>query len=389
MILSNPIDQHGLQSLFEDLLKDTDIEINGSRPWDVKVLDNAFYSRVFRQGSLGLGESYMDGMWECEQIDELISRVLRHDLEAHLDNKAKFKIGLNVAGAKLRDFVNPQSINRAKEDVSSHYDLGNDLFQKMLDKRMTYTCGYWHHVETLDEAQEAKLDLICRKAGLKPGMRVLDIGCGWGSFMNYAAEKYGVICDGITLSHEQAALGQQIADDKRLPVSFVLQDYREYQPKEKYDRIISVGMIEHVGPSNYDEYFRCAKRMLKDDGLFVLHTIGGKESADKTDPWIDKYIFPNGVCPSFVQLAQAVENKFVIEDVHNIGESYDKTLVAWCENFDNAWSELAEKYGERFRRMWRYYLLSCAGAFRARNINVWQFVLSHENLSQPTYVRQI
>lgn len=388
MVVSTPTKQSSIEEFFTSLLSKADIQINGSRPWDIQVHDNSLYERVLAEGSLGFGEAYMDGLWDCEQIDEMIYRVLSHDLEAELDAKAKVKLGLKVASAKLKHFVNPQSISRAKEDVSSHYNTGNDLFVRMLDKRLTYTCAYWKKASNLDEAQEAKLDLICRKMGLQPGMRVLDVGCGWGSFMLYAAEKYGVICDGLTLASEQTDLGARRAAESGLPVKFILEDYREFHPKEKYDRVVSVGMIEHVGPSNYAEYFDCAQRFLKSDGLFLLHTIGTKVSTDKTDPWIDKYIFPNGVCPSMVQLAQGMEGKFNMEDVHNIGEDYDKTLCAWCVNFEEHWSEIADTYGERFHRMWRYYLLCCAGAFRCRDINVWQFVLSPYGLSKPDYVRQ-
>ncbi len=389
MIISTPLKKNAVRELFDSLLSPADIKINGDRPWDIKVLDDALFQRVLADGSLGLGEGYMDGQWECEQIDEMINRILAHDLDEELDSKIKMKLGLKVASAKLKEFVNPQSVSRAKHDVPFHYNIGNDLFTRMLDKRMTYTCAYWKDADNLDDAQEAKLDLLCRKLGLEPGMRVLDIGCGWGSFMLYAAEKYGVICDGLTLASDQTELGQQRAKESGLPVNFILQDYRDFHPEQPYDRVVSVGMIEHVGPSNYDEYFKCAKRFMKDDGVFVLHTIGTKVSTNKTDAWIDKYIFPNGVCPSLVQLTQAMEDKFVLEDLHNIGENYDKTLCAWDKNFEAHWPEIKDEYGERFFRMWRYYLLTCAGAFRCRNLNVWQFVLTHNGISQPEYVRQI
>lgn len=356
------------KKLTEDLLNLAGIKINGSNPWDIKVHNNRFYKRVITQAELGLGESYMDEWWDAEKIDELIFKIVR----ANLQNKVKrnLKIAFQLAGFYL---LNMQARRRAFIIGERHYDLGNDLFKNMLDKRMNYSCAYWKDAETLDEAQENKLDLICKKLYLKPGMKVLDIGCGWGAFGKYAAEKYGVEVVGITVSKEQVALGKEMC--KGLPVEFRLQDYRELN--EKFDRIVSVGMIEHVGYKNYREYFRVASRCLDDDGLFLLHTIGETRSVKNTDAWTHKYIFPNGMLPSIAQLGKAVERIFIIEDLHNFGAYYDKTLMAWYKNFDNNWQKLKDKYGERFFRMWKYFLLSSAGAFRARNKNqLWQIVLS-------------
>ena len=356
------------KKLAEDLLNLAGIKMNGSNPWDIRINDERFYKRVITQAELGLGESYMDGWWDAEKIDELIFRIVR----ANLQNKVKrnLKIAFQLAGFYL---LNMQARRRAFIIGERHYDLGNDLFKNMLDKRMNYSCAYWKDAETLDEAQENKLDLICKKLYLEPGMKVLDIGCGWGAFGKYAAEKYGVEVVGITVSKEQVALGKEMC--KGLPVEFRLQDYRELN--EKFDRIVSVGMIEHVGYKNYREYFRIASRCLDDDGLFLLHTIGGTRSTKNTDAWTHKYIFPNGMLPSIAQLGKAVEKLFVVEDLHNFGAYYDKTLMAWYKNFDNNWQKLKDKYGQRFYRMWKYFLLSCAGAFRARNKNqLWQIVLS-------------
>ncbi|MDH7528362.1 MAG: cyclopropane fatty acyl phospholipid synthase, partial [Ignavibacteria bacterium] len=246
----------------------------------------------------------------------------------------------------------------------------------MLDKRMNYSCAYWKDATNLDEAQENKLELICKKLYLKPGMRVLDIGCGWGAFAKYAAEKYGVEVVGITVSKEQLKLAKELCDG--LPVEIRLQDYREVN--EKFDRIVSIGMFEHVGYKNYREYFKIAAKNLKDDGIFLLHTIGSNISTKSTDAWTHKYIFPNGMLPSLAQISKTVENLFVIEDVHNFGADYDKTLMAWYNNFKNNWHKLKDKYGERFYRMWEYFLLSCAGAFRARKNQLWQIVLSKKGI---------
>jgi cyclopropane-fatty-acyl-phospholipid synthase len=356
------------KNIVESLLTLADIKVNGSNHWDIQVYDDGFYKRAVTEVELGLGESYMDDWWDVEKLDEMIYRIIRADLQ----NKVKhnLKVAAQLAGFYL---INMQARRRAFIIGERHYDLGNDLFQNMLDKRMNYSCAYWKDAKTLDEAQENKLDLICKKIYLKPGMRVLDIGCGWGAFGKYAAENYGVEVVGLTVSKEQVALGKELC--KGLPVEFRMQDYRELN--EKFDRIVSVGMIEHVGYLNYKNYFKIAAKILKDDGLFLLHTIGEIRSVKNTDAWTHKYIFPNGMLPSIAQLTKAVENIFIIEDLHNFGADYDKTLMAWFDNFVNSWDKIKDRYSERFYRMWKYFLLSSAGAFRARSKNqLWQIVLS-------------
>ncbi len=358
--------------LVEKLFSLADIEINGSNPWDIKVYNEKFYKRAVTEVELGIGESYMDGWWDVEKLDEMIYRIVRADLQ----NKVKhnYKVALQLAGFWL---INMQTRRRAFIIGEKHYDLGNNLFQCMLDKRMNYSCAYWKDAMTLDEAQENKLELICRKLSLQPGMKVLDIGCGWGAFGKYAAEKYGVNVVGITVSKEQVALGRELC--KGLPVEFRLQDYREVN--EKYDRIVSVGMIEHVGFRNYRTYFEIAKRNLKSEGLLLLHTIGDIRSTNSTDAWTHKYIFPNGMLPSIAQLGNAIEELFVMEDWHNFGAYYDNTLMAWYENFEANWKQLKSHYDDRFYKMWKYFLLSSAGAFRARSKNqLWQIVLSHNGI---------
>lgn len=360
------------KSLVNELLSLAEIEINGRNPWDIQVHDDRFYKRAVTEVELGLGESYMDGWWDVEQLDEMIFRIVRADLQNKV--KRNLKIALQLAGFYL---INMQARHRAFIIGEKHYDLGNDLFQNMLDKRMNYSCAYWKNATNLEEAQENKLDLICKKLYLKPGMRVLDIGCGWGAFGKYAAEKYGVEVLGITVSKEQVSLGKELCNG--LPVEIKLMDYRDLN--EKFDRIVSVGMIEHVGYRNYRTYFKIAENCLNENGLFLLHTIGEVRSVKNTDAWTHKYIFPNGMLPSIAQLAKAVEGLFVIEDLHNFGADYDKTLIAWYNNFNSNWHNLKEKYGERFYRMWKYFLLSSAGAFRARNKNqLWQIVLSKKGV---------
>ncbi|KJG53608.1 cyclopropane fatty acyl phospholipid synthase [Photobacterium angustum] len=376
-----------MKNFFSNLLNQADIKINGDRPWDIIVNDDKLFDNILSQGTIAFGEGYMDHLWDCQRIDILVSKLLRANIEEKLSGTDKFKIAAKIGVSKIKNLINHQSLSRVKEDVPFHYDIGNDLYTNMLDDRMAYTCAYWKGAKNLNEAQENKMELICRKLDLKPGMRLLDIGCGWSSFMNYAAEKYGVICDGLTLSQEQMKLGQKIADNKGLPVRIILEDYREYQPVQQYDRIVSIGMIEHVGPENYNEFFDCANKFLKDDGIFLLHTIGSPVSVTQTDPWINKYIFPNGVVPSIAQLSSALEGKMNIEDVHNFGPDYDLTLMAWCENFERNWHKISDQYNERFYRMWRYYLLSCAGAFRSRDLNLLQFSLTKNGCELPLHVR--
>lgn len=350
----------------ESLLEDTGVSINGNNPWDIKVVNESFYRRVVVNGSLGLGESY-DGWWECEQIDEMINRLLRSSLA--LNHKYLSHL-ITWFQATL---FNLQKQSRAFEVGKKHYDVGNDLYEQMLDRRMVYTCGYWAHTDNLEDAQKDKIDLVCRKMNLKSGMRILDIGCGWGSFAKFAAENYGVKVTGLTVSKEQVTLGMERC--KGLPVEIRLQDYRDTE--EEFDGIVSLGMFEHVGHKNYPEYMQVANRCLKSGGQFLLHTIGKNDSRPGVDPWISKYIFPNGEVPSLKQISEATENILTIEDIHNFGPDYDKTLMAWCANFNQAWPKLRANYSDRFFRTWNYYLKVCAGAFRARNLQLWQIMLSN------------
>ncbi|HGK4672834.1 TPA: cyclopropane fatty acyl phospholipid synthase [Kluyvera georgiana] len=350
-----------------ELLQQADIKINGSRPWDIQVHHADFFKRVFQQGSLGFGESYMDGWWDCDRLDILFCKILQAKLDKQMPGNLKDI--LQIASARL---FNLQSRRRAWIVGKEHYDIGNDLFSRMLDPHMQYSCAYWRTASSLEEAQDAKLKMICEKLQLQPGMRLLDIGCGWGGLAAYAARHYGVSVDGVTISQEQQKMAQQRCEG--LDVSILLQDYRDLN--RKYDRIVSVGMFEHVGPKNYDTYFKVVDRCLKADGLFLLHTIGSNETGVNVDPWINKYIFPNGCLPSIRQIANVSESRLIMEDWHNFGSDYDKTLMAWHQRFNAAWPDIATHYTPRFRRMFNYYLCACAGAFRARDIELWQVLFS-------------
>lgn len=374
-VCSNPVsadtpDTSRIHRVAAEILGAAGISINGTQPWDMQLKDTGVPERALAQGNLGLGEAYMDGAWDAEALDEFFARLLGTRMT---DNIQPWRLVGHVVAAK---FLNRQNVRRAKQVGERHYDLGNEFYAAMLDKRMTYTCGYWDGAATLDQAQEAKLEMICRKLQLKPGMRLLDIGCGWGSLMAYAAEHYDVECVGISISKEQVELAQQRYPD--LPLEFRLQDYRELN--EQFDAIASIGMFEHVGRRNHRVYMEVANRCLRDDGLFLLHTIGKNARRSTPDPWIDKYIFPNGDLPSIGQIGDAADGLFVVEDLHNFGADYDKTLMAWYHNFEAAWPRFEKELGTRFYRMWRYYLLSCAGAFRARDIQLWQWVLSKEGV---------
>lgn len=358
---------HPLVTCFEQ----AGVRTDGDAPQDIRVRDPRLWDRLTAQGSLGLGESYMDGWWECEALDEMIHRLIRHR------RSWKVERPLSWCLRSLRASVfNLQRASRAFLVGEAHYDLGNDLYRKMLDERMIYSCGYWGAgASDIDQAQRDKLELVCRKIGLKPGMRVLDIGCGWGGFCRYAAEQHGVHCVGLTISREQAALARQACEG--LPVEIRLEDYRRLD--ERFDRIVSIGMFEHVGPKNYRAFMEVAHRSLKPGGSVLLHTIGSNESYRVPDRFISRHIFPNGHLPSIAQIGAAIEGLFMAEDLHNFGPDYDLTLRCWNERVGAAWAELETdnpRYDERFQRMWRYYLLSCAGAFRSRKLQLWQWVLS-------------
>jgi cyclopropane-fatty-acyl-phospholipid synthase len=349
------------------VLQAAGITLDGPHPWDPRIRDRRAARRILLGGTVGAGEAYMDGDWECEALDELTARLLGTDAQRALTLQAWELI--RSAAAWL---INNQTRWRARASVKAHYDIGNELYAAMLDPTMAYSCGYWAAATTLADAQQAKYALICAKLGLEPGMRLLDIGCGWGGLAQYAAVRHGVTVTGITLSPTQAPEARRRTAG--LPVEIREQDYRDLSGT--FDRVVSVGMFEHVGPANYERYFDTVRRVLVADGLFLLHSIGGAASMRTSDAWLDKYIFPGSVLPSAALITRALERRFVLEDWHNFGPDYDRTLMAWWRNFDVAWPELAPRYGARFYRMWRYYLLTCAGAFRARHNQLWQIVLS-------------
>lgn len=360
---------------FKELLAQADVKVGGSRPQDIIVHNDRLYNRILRHRELGLGEAYMDGWWDCKRIDELVSHVLSVDLRDNL------RLSPAIILAAAPSLINQQTLQRARRNAAHHYNIGNDLYERMLGERMIYSCGYWQNAKTLDEAQTQKLDLICRKLQLKKGMTILDIGCGWGGFAEFAATNYGAIVTGITPAAEQVKVAKQRT--KGLRVKILQKDYREISGS--YDRIISVGMLEHVGPKNYKTFFAKCDSMLAHGGLMLHHTIGANSQDKYGNPFIQKYIFPGGRLPSLAQISKAVADRLIIEDVHNFGPDYDKTLLAWHRNFTKHYSEIKDQYDARFYRMWEFYLLICAGAFRARRLQLWQIVMRKVEPSK-TYI---
>src|SRR5574338_322759 len=362
------------EAIVRELFGLAGIEIGGTKPGDLRVHDPRFYERVIRDASIGFGESYMDEWWETDALDVTIDKIMRANLKQKITGSWRMR-ALTVKAMLL----NLQAKTRSSASVEAHYDIGNDLYTRMLDPRMVYTCAYWKHAKTLTEAQEAKLDLVCRKLGLQPGMRVLDLGCGWGGFASWAAEKYGCSVLGVTLSKDQVSLGNQLW--KHLPVELRLCDYRDVQGT--FDRVVSIGMMEHVGPKNHREMMKTIDRCLAPEGIALVHTIANNRSLRHGTPFIEKYIFPNAVAPSLAQIGRAMEGLFVCEDLHNIGPDYDPTLMAWWDNFDRTYSEISHRYDRKFYLMWKFYLLAAAGASRSRDGQLYQVVLSKTGTKQP------
>ena len=372
--LFSSLDPRRAQDVCRDLLASAGVTVGGDQPWDVQVHDDRTWSRVLRDGTLGAGEAYEEGWWDVPALDQFIDRVMRIRLGETL--RENWTIVAHAVRARI---MNLQSITRAFDNGHRHYDIGNDLYEAMLGGRLLYTCAYWPNAKTLDEAQDAKLDLVCRKVGLKPGMRVLDLGCGWGGFAAFAAERYQVSVTGITVAQEQVKWAHD--HYAHLPIDIRLDDYRN--ATGTYDAVVSIGLMEHVGWKNYRSYMELADRLLVPGGVAFVHTIAGNHPRAHIDPWFDKYIFPNAVLPTLARLTAAMEDIFVVEDVHNIGEDYDLTLMAWWKNFDAAWPTLRAKYGDAFYRRWKYYLLASAGAFRSRGQQLFQFVMTRPGTPGP------
>ncbi len=374
-----PVAARGARASLERILARADVQIDGGRPWDIRVHDERFFRRVLGNADLGFGESYMDGDWSCDQLDETAARLFA----THADHAVVRPI--DVLNALIARAITRQTRTGVRRHVAPHYDLGNDLFEAMLDTRyMAYTCAYWRTgAATLEDAQEAKLDLICRKLTLERGMHVLDIGCGWGGLAKFAAERYGVSVTGVTLSREQATLGS--ARSTGLPVELRVSDYRDVTGC--FDRVVSIGCLEHVGHRNHRTFFETIRARLHDGGYALVHAIGVCRTEHRGGRFLDKYVFPRVNLPSMTQIGRAIDGLFILDDVHNIGTDYDRTLMEWNTRFQQAWPSLQPRYGSlldgRFKRMFEFYLLVSAGFVRSRRAQVWQMVLTPPGTRQP------
>jgi len=376
-----------LKNIAKEILDIAGIEINGKNPWDIKVHDDRFYKKVLAQGSIGLGESYMDGWWDADELDQFFFKLL----SSKLDEKVKERLGLGTKTRIALKFLiarlmNNQSISKSRKVADIHYNLGNDFYQNMLDPEyMQYTCGYWKDSKNLQQSQIDKLNLICKKIHLpkkseKNKEQILELGSGFGGFALFAAKYYNCSVLSYNISKEQVKYARE--KSKNLSIEIKEEDYRKamnLENKKKFDKVVSIGLMEHVGQKNYKNFMMLSNYCLKDKGLLFLHTIGTLKSNRGTDPWLNKYIFPGGQLPSSASILKAAEGYLVLEDFQNIGHDYDKTLMSWYKNFEKNWPKFQNKYGERFYRMWKYYLLSCAGAFRSGSICLFQFVFSKGN----------
>ncbi|MDP3542896.1 MAG: cyclopropane fatty acyl phospholipid synthase [Elusimicrobiota bacterium] len=349
------------------LLARAGVAVGGGRPWDIRVRDPGFYKRVLSGGSLAAGEAYVDGWWESDRLDEFFHRVFK----AGLYERVAFDPWARLRIQARRIFDAPSAGLRA--------GLGNDLFRAMLGERMSSSCAYWKDARDLDEAQDAKMELVCRKLELKPGLSVLDLGCGWGAFARYAAERHGVSVVGVDIAEEQVTFGRERC--RGLAVALRVQDHREV--RGRYDRVVSIGLMEHVAPRNWRSSMAAAARCLKADGIALVHAVARNVTDGRLDPWLDRNVFPGGAAPSLSSLAGAMEGSFVAEDVHNIGPHYDPTLLAWHENLSRRWPELRGKYGDRLYRALKFCLLASAGGFRARRSQLFQIVMTRPGRVQP------
>jgi cyclopropane-fatty-acyl-phospholipid synthase len=372
--------------LFESLLSGSGVRVGGDRPWDIRVNRDRLYRRALR-GSLGVGESYIDGDWDCEALDELFRRVLSSDARRYPLVRAAE--GLKALQAR---FTNLQTKRRSRAVAEEHYDLDHRMYALFLGPWNQYTCCFFDGTDDLERAEVRKLELICDKLELRPGDRLLDIGCGWGGLAKYAAQVRGCEVTGISLSDQQIRYAVEYT--KGLPVTIRKLDYRDLPASglAPFDKISIVGMIEHVGYKNYATLMGVVHQMLKPDGLFLLHTIGNCERTQVVDPWIEKYIFRNSMAPAMSQLADAAEGRFVIEAWENYGQHYVPTLQAWYDRFNANWDRIralatAKPFDERFRRMWNYYLMSCKAAFEVEQLHLWQLVMTRRGSGRGVYRR--
>lgn len=349
-----------------------ELQVIGTGPvqFKVKLKKELPKRELLRSTSLALGEAYMHG-------DIELDRDLYEVLDLFLGEMGRFQTNRRALHSLLHTSL---GMKNQKKEVTSHYDIGNDFYELWLDETMSYSCGYFKNPEdSLFEAQVGKADHILEKLQLQPGMTLLDIGCGWGFLLKRAVEHYHVKGVGITLSEEQyKRLSQEIKErhlEERLEVR--LMDYRELEKSGlSFDRVVSVGMLEHVGRGNYEEFFNQAAAVMHPGGLFLLHYISAQKE-HSGDPWIRRYIFPGGVIPSLREIMELLpEYDFYTLDVESLRRHYTKTLLCWRENFMGSREKIEARYGEEFARMWELYLASCAATFHHGIIDLHQILVS-------------
>ena len=345
-----------------------------------RINDTRVLSKIARNPLLNLGETYIEQGWDVEdgKLAQLLT-ILRTNFEDELVRR-----GSMAAYAAILQTWN--NLHASMRNVSHHYDLDESLFRAFLDQDMHYSCAYFRTPEqTLEAAQSAKCEHIRKKLCLKPGQKVLDIGSGWGSLGLYLAEQEDVQVTGLTLSNEQLGVAKQHAIQRGLDnqVEFRLEDYRNHQGE--YDAVVSVGMFEHVGLRNFDRYFNKVGNLLSKDGIAMIHTIGHMDRPSATNPWIRRHIFPGGYIPAISEITTAIERSpLVFADIEVWRQHYALTLMEWNRRFQAVRSEFARDKGERFCRIWEFYLLSCQTAFEVESLVVYQLQLSINNASVPT-----
>lgn len=375
------------RKIVTDTFSRAGVRINGNNPWDIRVNNDRFFSKALR-GSLGFGESYMDGDWDTDELDALFRRIMRMKL-----TRSPLVI-LNRVWNEIRARItNIQSRSGSRAIAEAHYDLDHRLYQEFLGPYNQYTCCFFNQAKTLEAAEIEKLEMLCDKLGLTAEDKVLDIGCGWGGFAKYAAETRGCSVTGVSISKEQIAYARDYTAG--LPVKIIEADYRDLPDMfggQHFDKVLICGMLEHVGYKNYRTIFSIIHELLKDDGRFLLHTIGNNKTTAVVDPWIEKYIFRNSMAPSMEQLTMAFQGLLVAQDWENYGLYYAPTLAAWQQNFEDRWDaisaiESARPFDERFRRMFNYYFLSCKAAFETENLYLWHIVLTKHGHGRQVYPR--
>jgi cyclopropane-fatty-acyl-phospholipid synthase len=350
----------------------------------MRLSDPALYKGLFFNPELNAGEAYMDGRMTFENSSLRDFLTLFSINRLSLGSYPLQKV-LRGVSRGLKRFQQANPVGKAQQNVAHHYDLGNDFYKLFLDEGMQYSCAYFlDDTETLEQAQQNKLRLVASKLALKPGLKVLDIGSGWGDMALYLATLADVDVTGVTLSKEQHALSNEKAKKAGLShrVRFELRDYRDVA--KRFDRIVSVGMFEHVGVQHYGEFFAKINAMLNDDGVMLLHSIGHMSPPGTASPWLRKYIFPGAYSPALSEVFPVVEQASLwVTDLEFLRVHYAKTLKHWCDRFDKNRPQIAKMYDERFCRMFEFYLISCEMMFRTGSQLVFHMQLARQRDAVP------